>query len=234
MIRLSDRLQIIADQIKKGETVADIGTDHGFLPIFLWESGISPRVIMTDISPGSLKKAEENCIRLHPDTQFDLRLGSGIEVLDCEETDCLVIAGMGGILITEILGKDIKKAQSFRKMILQPRNNIGLLRYWLYNNGFSICNEQLVREGKYICEILTVLPKEMAVARNLGPDRIEYEYPHTLIKFAGPLTREYLCNKLIIEKNILHGMEASDNISYADIRSRQYRIDYIRRLIEKL
>lgn len=234
MLKLSERLQLIADQIKKGETVADIGTDHGFLPIFLWESGISPRVIMTDVSPGSLKKAAENCNRLYPDTVFDLRLGSGIKVLENEETDCLVIAGMGGILMTEILGDDIKKTKSFRKIILQPRNNIGMLRYWLCNNGFYICNEQLVKEKKYICEVLNVMPKEMAVARNLGPDRIEYEYPHTLIKFAGPLTREYLYNKLNIEKEILRGMEASKSVTYEQIRSRRYRIEYIGRLIEKL
>ena len=64
MIKLSDRLQMIADEIKKGETVADIGTDHGLLPIFLYESGRSPRVILGDINKGPLEKAREN-IALH-------------------------------------------------------------------------------------------------------------------------------------------------------------------------
>ena len=81
MIKLSDRLQLIAKEVNNGETVADIGTDHGFLPMYLWEQGISPKVIMADVSQGSLKKAQQNCNELYPDNTFDLRLGNGIQVL---------------------------------------------------------------------------------------------------------------------------------------------------------
>ena len=234
MIKLSDRLNVIAEEIEMGETVADIGTDHGFLPIFLWENRISPKVIMTDISEGSLNKAIENCRRFHPETEFDLRLGSGIDVLSEGETDDLIIAGMGGMLMTEILGKDPYKAKSFKKIVLQPRNNIGRLRHWLYNNGFSVKNEKLVREGRFICEVITAVPVEVAVTRSMGPERIEYEYPHTLIKFQGPLTREYLSTKLRIEKNILSGMMSSSAVSPKELRSQEYRIEYIERLMRKL
>lgn len=234
MIKLNERLLTIANEIKIGETMADIGTDHGFLPLFLWENNISPKVIMTDISKGSLGKAKENCNKFYPDEKFDLRLGNGIEVLKENEVDCIVMAGMGGILMTEIMGKDKNKAKSCNKFILQPRNNIGILRYWLYNNGFSVINEQLVGEGKYICEVITAVPIEKAVIRSMGPERIEYQYPHSLIKFKGPLTREYLSTKLDIEKNILSGMESSGNVSLNDLRSQNYRIDYIKRLLEKL
>lgn len=234
MIKLSERLTTIAKEVKKGETMADIGTDHGFLPLFLWENRISPKVIMADISEGSLRKAKENCNKLYPDENFDLRLGSGIELLQKDEVDCIVMAGMGGILMTEIMERDKAKSKSYSKFILQPRNNIGILRHWLFNNGFSITNEQLVREGKYICEVITAVPIEKAVIRSMGPERIEYQYPHSLIKFQGPLTREYLSIKLKIEKNILYGMESSDNTSVTELRSQKYRIDYIQRLLEKL
>lgn len=234
MLKLTDRLNTIAGEIKMGETVADIGTDHGFLPIFLWERGICKKVIMTDISEGSLQKARDNCNAMHPGESFDLRLGSGIEVIDSGEVDDIVMAGMGGILMTEILGADIPKAKSFKKLILQPRNNIGFLRHWLYNHGFSVQNEQLVREGKFICEVITVIPKEVAVTRTLGPDRIEYEYPHSLIDFAGPLTKEYLSNKLKIEQNILSSMEESKKDMEKELRSRKYRIYYLERLIDSL
>ena len=60
-MKLTPRLQVIANEIQQGETMADIGTDHGFLPLYLWEKGISPQVIMADISRGSLEKAAENC-----------------------------------------------------------------------------------------------------------------------------------------------------------------------------
>ena len=81
MIKLTDRLQVLADQIEQKETMADIGTDHGFLPMALWERHICPKVIMSDVSPGSLEKARENAASLYPEEVFDLRLGNGIQVL---------------------------------------------------------------------------------------------------------------------------------------------------------
>lgn len=230
MVKLTERLAAIANEIQAGESMADIGTDHAFLPIFLWEQGVSPKVIMVDISEGSLQKAAENCKALHPDENFDLRLGSGIEVIEESEVDCVVIAGMGGILMSEILGADVNKARSFNKLILQPRNNIGILRHWLYNNGFSIVNEQLVRESRFICEIITAVPREVAICRNMGPERIEYEYPHSLADFKGPLTCEYLSRRLEKERRILEGMTSSNNIAPRQIRSQKYRIEYLQRL----
>lgn len=234
MIKLSDRLKSIADEIKKGETVADIGTDHGFLPVYLWENHISPHVIMTDISPASLKKAEDNCQTEYPGIKFDLRTGDGLEPVRPAETDAVVMAGMGGLLMSEILGKNPSKSRSFGKIILQPRNHSGELRYWLYNNGFSIVKEKLVREGRFICEIITAVPKEVAVIRSMGPERIEYQYPHSMIRFAGPLTREYLESKLDMEKEILAGMKRGREPDPRQIRSQNYRIEYIERLIKQL
>ena len=234
MIKLTPRLKTIADEIEKGETMADIGTDHGFLPLYLWEMGVCPHVIMADISKGSLSKAEENCRSLHPDTAFDLRLGSGIEVLDTGEVEAVVIAGMGGILMTGILGADIEKSWSFKKLVLQPRNRIGQLRWWLYNNGFCISNEKLVREGKYICEVLTVVPREIAVTGDLGPDDIEYEFPHKLIDFKNELTEEYLNKKLNLEKLILKSMSQGRQEEPARLRRQNYRVEYLEYLLRRL
>ena len=234
MIKLTPRLKTIADEIEKGETMADIGTDHGFLPLYLWEMGVCPHVIMADISKGSLSKAEENCRSLHPDTAFDLRLGSGIEVLDTGEVEAVVIAGMGGILMTGILRADIEKSWSFKKLVLQPRNRIGQLRWWLYNNGFCISNEKLVREGKYICEVLTVVPREIAVTGDLGPDDIEYEFPHKLIDFKNELTEEYLNKKLNLEKMILKSMSQGRQEEPARLRRQNYRVEYLEYLLRRL
>lgn len=233
MIKLSPRLKTIADEIEKGETMADIGTDHGFLPVYLWEKGICPKVIMTDISSGSLKKAEKNCRIRYPEVQFDLRQGSGIQILDSGEVDVIVIAGMGGILMTEILGNDLEKAWSFKKLVLQPRNRIGQLRYWLYDNCFSIKNEKLVREGKFICEILTVVPKEVAITRDLSSDDIEYEFPQKLLDFKNDLTEEYLQRKLDLEKEILKNMSEAKKKDYTLLRRQNYRVDYLQNLLRR-
>ena len=234
MIKLTPRLKTIADEIKNGETMADIGTDHGFLPVYLWEAGICPKVVMTDISRGSLSKAAENCRSFYPDEEFDLRLGNGIEVLSYGEVDSVVIAGMGGILMTEILGADLRKARSFRKLILQPRNRIGYLRWWLYSNGFSVSNEKLVREGKFICEVITAVPEERAVPGDLGPDDIEYEFPHKLIDYKNELTEEYLEKKLNLEKLILCSMSEGRQEEPAKLRRQSYRVEYIEYLLGRL
>ena len=113
MNKLSDRLQLIADQITKGETMADIGTDHGFLPINLWETGICSKVIMTDISEPSLRKAKGYAGAYQFGSDMDFRVGNGLQVLDKGEVDTVVIAGMGGILMTEILGEDLDKSRGY-------------------------------------------------------------------------------------------------------------------------
>ena len=236
MIKLSDRLKCIANEIERGETVADIGTDHGFLPIYLWENKISPKVIMADISSGSLEKARQNCLDAHPDMVFDLRLGDGIKVLENGEVDAVCIAGMGGILMTEILGAELDKTKSLRKLVLQPRNNVGVLRHWLMANGFEIINEQLVREGKYICEILTVVPCTgdgySGCICDLGEDAIEHQFPKTLADFKNPLTIEYLERHLKKENFILDSMKSGNKTTLDEIKHQEDRIEYIERLVK--
>ena len=233
MINLSARLFAIAGEVNQGETMADIGTDHGFLPVYLWERGICPHVIMADISSGSLDKARENCSRSHPDQPFDFRLGDGIKVLQPGEVDVVVLAGMGGILMTEILETDLEKSWSYKKLVLQPRSNVGRLRHWLYNHSFSIINEQLVREGKYICEILTAVPKEVAVIRSLGPDRVEYQYPRKLLEFQNPLTEEYLQGKRKVEEQILERMVEGGQPEKL-LRGQRYRVEHLEGLLKEL
>lgn len=239
MIKLTDRLQVLADQIEKNETMADIGTDHGFLPIALWERGISPKVIMADISPGSLEKARENARMLYPEESFDFRLGNGIRILQKGETDAVVIAGMGGALMIELLSENMEKTLSFPKFILQPRNGQGKLRHWLISRDFSIIRESLVRERKYICEIMTVLPKNrlngnLSLSKRLPgrtADDIEYEVP-PWIGQAGELAAELIEQKLSIEERILKGMSKSKIPDEKQMLRVKQRIAYLRSLKE--
>lgn len=235
MIKLTDRLQVLADQIKQSETMADIGTDHGFLPIYLRENEISPKVIMADISPGSLEKARVNCYENYPDEKFDLRLGNGIQILENGEVDAVVIAGMGGKLMTEILGENLEKSKSFKKLILQPRNGQAKLRSWLLDNGFSIVKESLVRENKYICEIITVVPYESpdAVSYSLENeinDPMCYEVPPWIVS-AGELAAPFIQNKINIEEYALNGILKADIIDKDREKVTRTRIEYLEKLL---
>lgn len=208
MIKLSDRLQSIADFIEPGESVADIGTDHGFLPIALWERGTSPHVILSDINSGPLEKARANIEKHYPDKDFDVRIGSGIQTIRPAEVDNIVIAGMGGLLIAEILGDDLTKSKSFRKLILQPRNDQDKLRQWLLENGFSITDEILVRERKYLCEIILAVPTKAGTGTILPNNAIDLEISPILFTKKDPLLVEFIENKIRIESKVYEAIQA--------------------------
>ena len=212
MIKLSHRLQKIADLIQPGETVADIGTDHGFLPMALWEAGISPHVILCDINSGPLDKARVNIEKYFPETEFDVRLGSGLSAIHPGEVDAVVIAGMGGLLISEILSEDMEKTRTFKRIILQPRNAQDKLRAWLVGNGFSIYDESLVREGKYLCEIIAVLPGNAEYSPGNGSalsgEWVDLEVSPVLLKKQDPLLVEFIENKIRIEEKVHAAIKA--------------------------
>ena len=143
-MRLSKRIYKLAEKVHKGETVADIGTDHGYVPMLLVRDGISPAAIMSDISEGSLAKAVETfslCgLKADPDC---FRVGDGLETIAPHEVDDIIIGGLGGFTIIQILSSDLEKSRSFGKIILQPRKHSGNLRFFLYTNGWDIIDEDL-------------------------------------------------------------------------------------------
>lgn len=160
-MKLSQRLMEMYHQVSPGERVADIGTDHAYIPILLMKNNISPFVIMSDISQGSMYKAQRNCKDQGfglPDSCF--RVGDGLSTIEPGEVDTLVIGGLGGRTIAGILAADQNLTNSFSKLILQPRNNSGELRYYLHLTGWTIISERLAKEGKFICEIITASAPE--------------------------------------------------------------------------
>ncbi|MBQ9016503.1 MAG: SAM-dependent methyltransferase [Firmicutes bacterium] len=161
-MKLSERMQVIADHVDAGEVVADIGTDHGQIPVWLFASGISPRAILSDISDGSIRKAEETAAAYQFGEGMSFRTGDGLSVLRPGEADTVIIAGMGGKLIRQILAADPGHTASFRKFILQPRKGQGPLRKWLLQNGYRILCEDVVREGRFLPEIITALSPAFA------------------------------------------------------------------------
>lgn len=158
MKKITDRLALIAGLIGNGKTVADIGTDHGFLPLYLQRKFESPKVILTDISELSLFKAKKNIASEYSkeeiDKFFDFRLGSGLDVIGAAEVVAVCFAGMGGELMARLMSENREKAESFESLVFQPRTGQGELRRFLVSNGFEITDERLVRESKFICEII--------------------------------------------------------------------------------
>ena len=238
MIKLSERLEIIANLIDKNETMADIGTDHGFLPVALWERGTCKKIILSDINKGPLEKASENIKATNPGVEFDLRLGNGLETILPGEVSTLVIAGMGGTLITEILSADLEKSKSFGKIILQPRNGQSKLRYWLLENGFNITKEELVKEGFYICEIIVAIPVYKVATRNISWVEINFELPGIEMIKGNQLIREFVEKKIKTDKKIVEKISCCGNKEFSlnkeKISRSKERIRFMDKYLEKV
>lgn len=204
MISLSDRLGKIAEMVIPGKAMADVGTDHGYIPISLLEQNKVPFAILCDINAGPLEIAKRNIESASiPENSYSLRLGSGLEPLMNNEVASVVIAGMGGELIEDILSLDVEKSKSFRRYILQPRTHANELRHYLSLNSFEIKDYALVKEKERICEIIAAEP----VAKKLKEDTsLISEF---LINKGDPLLREFVDYKIRTADAVLENLSNS-------------------------
>lgn len=152
MIKLSKRLRAIVNFCDKNKIIADIGTDHGFVPNFLYEEDINRKIIATDISLNSLNKAIEFTELRGNKGKIEHIVCNGLEKIP--PVDQIIIAGMGGILISKILDRDFEKARQAEKLILQPMQQVDYLRKFLYDKGFKILDEKIVFEDNKFFHIM--------------------------------------------------------------------------------
>lgn len=150
---LTPRLKMLTEHIYT-KSAADIGTDHAYVPIYLVQNGILEKAAATDINKGPLKIAEENVKKYGLEGKISLRLGAGLQPVEYGEFETIVIAGMGGEVIKNILENDLKKAQRAEYLVLQPMNSQALLRKWLSENGFSIFCEDITNEGYKVYNLI--------------------------------------------------------------------------------
>lgn len=206
-MKISNRIKVICDAVTPGETIADIGTDHAYVPLILYKNNVSPHVIMCDISADSLSKAKKSFTDAEIDIpESSFRVGDGIDVIEKGEVDALIIAGLGGVTIVDILSNDVDKLQSFKKLILQPRNNSGPLRSFLYRSGFDITDDKLVKEGKFSCEVIVAVRNTDISNENGLCDIKELPYEDTDIRWRYP---EGIINNdaSVVRKRLGHAIE---------------------------
>lgn len=155
-MKLSERLIKITEFIKDAKVLADIGTDHGYVPVYCVRNGLCQRAVACDINEGPLCAARENIKSHGLESKIETRLSDGLEALKKDEADTIVIAGMGGFLIRAILEKGADKIGKETKLILQPMVAAAELRSYLCENGFNIISEKLAREEDKFYNILCV------------------------------------------------------------------------------
>lgn len=232
---LNGRLLAIANAVPRSGRVADIGTDHGYVPLYLIQKDFIESAIAADISQGSLKKAEMLVSEYNLEDRMETRLGSGLSVLTPEEVDTIIIAGMGGLLIRDILMGDETVARSATTLILQPMVAQDLLRRWLVNNCYTIKDEELVKEDQRIYEIIIASPGIQEAYSDIYLDRypnVYYDIGWRLIEKQHPLLEEFVLKKIqsleeIVEHlNINKTQSAMERMIEIKSKLKQYKEVY--------
>ena len=150
MIQLSKRLQSVADFVENCETMADVGTDHGYIPIYLVLNRKVKKAIAMDVNPGPLQRAKEHICQYGLEHAIETRLSDGCFALKPGEADAIVIAGMGGALMQRILEQGEAAAKAAQRLVLQPQSEAALFRQFLFRHGYQILAEDMALEdGKY-------------------------------------------------------------------------------------
>jgi Family of unknown function (DUF633). len=193
-MKLSSRLLSVAKKVAEGKGLADIGSDHGKLPVYLVLNGVIPYAIASDSNAASLKKAEELVFKMGLSEKIELRVGYGLDVLLPDEVEQIVIAGMGAPLIAEIIDNAPQVSTGVERLILQPMQYPEYLSRWLYENKFDIIDEDLAEDRGRIYRIFTCHKGTPAPVE----DDIYFEIGEKLIKNNHPLLHKYI--KRIISK----------------------------------
>lgn len=168
MIKLSTRLQAVADLVPFTARAADIGSDHALLPAYLVQSGKSPSAIAGEVNDGPLQAAKLRIEAEGLGSRISARKGDGLAVLMPGEADCVTISGMGGALIASILeeGRAAGKLDEIRTLVLQPNVGEDIVRRWLLGNGWYLHTERLLEEDGKRYEILAASRVPDAAALN--------------------------------------------------------------------
>lgn len=152
--KLSKRLEAVASYIPLGAILADIGSDHAYLPCYAVKKGMIRKGVAGEVAKGPFTSAKNQVAKNNLEELIDVRMGDGLEVIQPNEVTCITIAGMGGSLIRSILEAGSEKLTGIERLVLQPNIGAYTIREWFLENQWEIKAEQILEEDNKIYEIL--------------------------------------------------------------------------------
>lgn len=230
-MKITKRLERVASHISKGSIVLDIGTDHGYIPVFLVKKGLSPSAIAADVNKKPLDKAKELIAENKMNDKVETRLGSGFEIIKDGEVDEVIIAGMGGVLISDLITAAGEIPKKLKKLVLQPMQAQKELRKYLLKNGYEIIEEELVKEDGRIFEIIVVEYKGQDFSD--GMEEIDFEISKKHRNQNNPLFIEFLERKIHEEESILEKIKGKETKEVNEKREIcKKRLEVLRGILE--
>lgn len=197
MLKISDRLATVASLIPAGANLVDIGTDHGYVPIWLLQNQRIASAIAMDVNKGPLARAKDNRDKYGFSEVMDLRLSNGFEKLHPGEGDSVLIAGMGGPLMIRIIEEGRENASSIQTWVLQPQSEIPSVRRYLHEHDFIIVEEIMLKdEGKYYMAMKAVPGQESSW------NRLEYLFGKYLLEQKHSVLKEFIEKETELYKKI--------------------------------
>lgn len=191
---LTPRLAVIGESIDKCDVIADIGSDHAYLPIYLINNSKARKVIATDINKGPVEISMKRVKKYGLEQYIEVRIGDGLSVLNDNEADIIVIAGMGGLLIQNMLNNRPDIARSAKELILQPMRDSRILIKWLIQNSFEIFDGEIIKENDKFYEIIWTRYKQNYYDeknKNMMNEIFYYKNSPVLLEYVDKKISEY-------------------------------------------
>lgn len=188
-MKINDRLKKIGDLVEANSFCLDIGCDHAFLDIYLVRKNQNIRAIASDVAEGPLKHARENIKKYHLEDQIECRLGDGLDTYS-DDVDTVIISGMGGRSMIGIFKRHMEVLKKVDTIILSPNNYQVDVKKFFCKHNFYLENEELVRDGKYIYQILVFKKGKKRYTKE------QYFFGPVLLEKEGKLFEEYYKREL--------------------------------------
>lgn len=223
---MTERLFAVASFAQKGSKVADVGTDHAYIPIYLLTNGISDSAIAMDINCGPLLRAKENIEKFGLEDKISTRLSNGLSELNEGECDTVIIAGMGGILINRILEDAKNLYPDIKHYVLQPMTAVEETRKFLEKNGFCIEDERLAKEENKIYTVILAKRGIMKIE-----NEIDYYIGRKLRDNKDELLKDLLNGKIYELEKAIDSMKNTDNLK---IQAKRNHFIFLKEEMEKI
>ncbi|CAM2755326.1 tRNA (adenine(22)-N(1))-methyltransferase [Fructilactobacillus fructivorans] len=213
--KLSPRLQAVSDLVPNGSIMADIGSDHAYVPAYLLKRDLIKYAIAGEVAPGPLKNATSEMEEQHLTDKMTTRLGDGLDVINPDDhVNAIVIAGMGGELITQILERGKHKLTDQTALILQPNVDEIRLRRWLVSNQYGIKAENIVFDAGHFYEMMLAKP----VVKRVEYSKQELRFGPVLLKQKNPEFIDKWTDRIRKNKVVLNNLNNATNPPLDKIR----------------